>query len=508
MAQASASVRGSVATGAEGYHGAVKDEAARAEREADDATRGSAVKLAAEVASRLMGLGTTLLLLRGLGASDFGLFGVSSVYALLLAELGELGLQSLASRALVAHTLSLESLVRARLVLAALVTAVAAASIPLAPAISDRLGGGVVDGPVLALLVAWFALSGWGEFVGVALRCRRARRLEAGLLLALRGGALVLVAAALSFGAGLRGVALALALSPLPALALGTALLRRTAPLASGASASPGEVLRESAPLAVHGGLLLLSPRVEFLVLSWLLADHEAVGLFYAALNVVWFLSMAPSAIAAGAMPALTREALQGGESVRRRTAATLALLGAPAGVGLALVAGQAAVVLLGSGYPPAGYAAAASLLRVLSAAVPALFLNALVVAALIAGGHASWLPRITAARVALAFALAFALVPALGPRGAALGLVAAEWTVLAAAAVACRKASFPVPVLRPLAGALLACVPMALAVSGVRSSLALAVPVGFLSFAATLAVAWLLLPGVARGFVGVLRYP
>jgi O-antigen/teichoic acid export membrane protein len=207
-------------------------------------------------------------------------------------------------------------------------------------------------------------------------------------------------------------------------------------------------------------------------------------------------------------MPALTREALQGGESVRRRTAATLALLGAPAGVGLALVAGPAALVLLGSGYAPADYAAASSLLRILSAAVPALFLNPLAVAALIAAGHASWLPRVTAARVALALALASALVPALGPRGAALGFVVAEWTVLALAAVACRRASFGVPVVRPLAGALLACVPMALAVSGVRSSLALAVPVGLLSFAATLAATWLLLPGIARGFVGVLRYP
>jgi O-antigen/teichoic acid export membrane protein len=388
------------------------------------------------------------------------------------------------------------------------VAVVAVASIPLAPAIAGRLGGEVVDGPVLALLVAWFALSGWGEFLGVALRCRRARRLEAGLLLVLRGGALVFVAAALSLGMRLRGVSVALALSPVPALWLGAALLRRTAARAPGASVSPGAVLRESAPLAVHGGLLLLSPRVEFLVLSWLLADGQAVGLFYAALNVVWFLSMAPSAVAAGAMPALTREALQGGGSVRRRTAATLALIGVPAGVGLALVAGEVALLLLGPGYAAPGYASAAALLRTLSAAVPALFLNALVVAALIAAGRASWLPRITAARVALAFALAFALVPLLGPRGAALGLVVAEWTVLAVAAVACGRASFAVPVLRPLAGSLLACVPMALAVSGVRSSLALALPIGLLSFAATLAAAWLLLPGVARGFVGVLRYP
>lgn len=484
------------------------DEIARSAREADDATRGSAVKLAAEAASRLLGLVTTLLLLRGLGASDFGRFGVLSVYALLLAELGELGLQALASRALVAGTLSLGSLVRARLVLAAVVTAVAAASVPLAPALAGRLGGWAVDGPVLALLVVWFALSGWGEFIGVALRCRRARRLEAGLLLVLRGGALVLAAVALLLGMGLRGVSGALALSPLPALALGVVLLRRTTPPVVGPSVSPAAVLRESAPLAVHGGLLLLSPRVEFLVLSWLLADREAVGLFYAALNVVWFLSMAPSAVAAGAMPALTREALQGGGSVRRRTAATLALIGAPAGVGLALVAGEVAVLVLGPGYAPAGYAAAAGLLRLLPAAVPALFLNALILASLIAAGRASWLPRITAARVSLAFALAFGLVRLLGPRGAALGLVVSEWLLLALGAAACRRASFAVPVLRPLAWALVACVPMALAVSGVSGSLAFAVPVGVLSWGATLAAAWRLLPGVARGLVGVLRYP
>ena len=487
------------------------DESDRSAREADDATRGSAVKLTAEVASRLLGVGTTLLLLRGLGASDFGLFGVLSVYALLLAELGELGLQALASRALVAGTLSLESLVRARLALAAVVTAAAVAAIPLAPALALRLGGGTVDGPVLALLVAWFALSGWGEFIGVALRCRRARRLEAGLLLVLRGGALVFAAAALRLGMGLRGVAGALALSTLPALALGAARLRRTSAPLAGPSVPPAAVLRESAPLAVHGGLLLLSPRVEFLVVSWLVADREAVGLFYAALTVVWVLSMAPGAVAAGAMPALTREALQGGTAVRRRTAATLALFGAPAAVGLALVAGPVAVLLLGTGYAPSGYAGAAALLRLLSAAVPALFLNALLLASLIAAGRASWLPRITAARVALAFALAFCLVPVLGPRGGALGLVVAEWLLLAGAAVMCREAAFPVPVLRPLAWALAACVPMVLAVSGVSgvsASLVLAVPVGALTYAATLACAWRLVPGFARGLSADLRYP
>ena len=503
-AHASPIVTARVVTGAEGYHEPVTGEAARGAHEANDATRGSAIKLAAEVASRGLGLLTMVLVTRGLGVEGFGVFGELSVYALLLAELGELGLSALASRALVARTHSLESLVRARLVLAGVVTAVAVAVGPLTPALARRLGAGPADGRALALLVAWFALSGWGEFLGVALRCRGARRLEAVLLLVLRGGSLVFAGLALLAGAGLRGVAAALAVSPLPAIAFGAAGLRRTA--TPGPAVAPARVLRESAPLAVHGGLLLLSPRVEFLVLSWLLADRAAVGLFYAALNVVWFLSMVPTAVAAGAMPALTREALQGGGGVRRRTAATLALMAAPAAVGLALVALPVAALLLGAGYAPADYAATAGSLRIMSAALPALFLNALVFASLIASGRATWLPRLTAGRVAIAFALAFALVPVLGARGAAAGLVLAEWLLLVLGWLACRGAAFGVPVARPVAWALAACVPMALAVNGVRESLPLAVPIGALSWAATLAAVARLRPGLARELVGGLR--
>jgi O-antigen/teichoic acid export membrane protein len=260
---------------------------------------------------------------------------------------------------------------------------------------------------------------------------------------------------------------------------------------------SPVAVLKESFPQAVHGVLLLLSPRVEFLVLSWLLPDRQAVGLFYAALLVFWPLSMIPTAIAAGAMPALTREALQGGAAVRRRTAALLALVAAPVAIGLALVARPAAELLLGPGSSPADHAATAALLGLLCLALPALFANALLSASLIAAGRAAWLPRLTASRVLIAFALALALVPALGARGAALGLALAEWLLVAASAMACRRASFPVPVLRPLGWALVACVPMALAVRGVSGSLALAVPIGALTWAASLAAAWKLLPGV-----------
>lgn len=438
-------------------------------RSAREATRGSAIKLAAEVASRLVGLGTTLLLARGLGVSDFGALGRLWYVALILAEAAEFGLQATASRALVAGSLSLRALVAARLATSGLVAGLALASLGVAP--------------VLAPLVLFFVLAGWGEFLGVALRCRGARVQEAVVLLLLRGGSLAGAAAALAASGSLPLVAWSQAVSPLPAIGLGAVLFARR-PGGGGGNPGVAAVLREAVPLAVNGALQMLSPRVELLVLS-LLAGDRATGVFLAALRVLEFLGMVPSALAQGAMPSLVREALEGGESVRRRTATTMALLGAPAAAGLALVA----VGTVGLLYGP-GYADAAVPLALLALALPALFLNALVSWSLLARGRASWLPRLTLARVGVALALALVLVPSLGPPGAAAGLAAAEWLLLVAGAAACRRAEFALPVAGPLARSVAASVPMALVVGGLRESLLVAVPVGALTWGATLAAA------------------
>jgi O-antigen/teichoic acid export membrane protein len=469
----------------------VTDEPERDAREARDATRGSAIKLAAEVASRLLGLATTLLLIRGLGASDFGAFGRLSVIALLLAELGELGLQTLASRALVAGTLSLRSLVRARLVLACALGAAALA--------------GLAWAPVLSPLVLWFALSGWGEFLGVALRCRGERVREAIVLLCLRGLGLVAVATTLGFGAGLVALAWALALSTVPAIALGAWLLRRGAAAHRVEDARVAVVMSEALPLAIHGGLLLLSPRVEFLVLSLLRGDRET-GLFLAALRVYEFLNVVPAGVNAGAMPGLTRESLRGGGGVRARTAWTLAFLAAPAAVGLALVAQPLARLLLGPGYEAADYRGTQAPLLLLALALPALFMNGLLQSTLIAAGRTRWLPRLTGARVLIAIALAVPLVRSAGGTGAACGIALAEWLLLLLAARACAAAQAAVPLARPLASAFAATLPMALAVWGVRDDLRLAVPLGGLvQTVVTLASVKL---ATGRLSIGDLRYP
>jgi O-antigen/teichoic acid export membrane protein len=377
--------------------------------------------------------------------------------------------------------------------------AVAAVTLgPVAPAIEGRAPGWL-DLGVLGLLILFFALSGWGEFLGVALRCRGARVAEGGLLLVLRAGGLALAAVALAVGAGFSGLAGALALSTLPALGLGAWLLSRTPIPVPGDDVPVRGVLAAAVPLAVYGGLLILSSRVELLVLSPLRGDRE-VGLFLAALNLVWPLSLVPSAVAAGAMPALTREALAGGRVVRRRTAATLALFAAPAAVGLVLVAPALVPLVFGSDYVEGN---GAFWLRILAVAVIPLFMNGLLSWSLIAAGRAGLPPRLLAVRIVAAFALAALLIPRLGATGAALGFVIAEILLLVLGSRAAAAAGFAVPILQPVAVAVVATVPMALAVAGVRESLVLAVAIGVLTYAATLAATWHLFRRPVARFLG-----
>ena len=145
---------------------------------------------------------------------------------------------------------------------------------------------------------------------------------------------------------------------------------------------------------------------------------------------------------------------------MRRRTAALVAFAAAPAGVGLALVAPALTVWLYGQAYAPT-----AAPLAVLSLGVVPLFLNALYTHALIAAERASWLPRLTVVRVLLAALLAALLVPVAGASGAAAGFVLSQLVLLLLGARAAARAGFAVAVARPIVLALLATVPMALAV-------------------------------------------
>jgi O-antigen/teichoic acid export membrane protein len=179
---------------------------------------------------------------------------------------------------------------------------------------------------------------------------------------------------------------------------------------------------------------------------------------------------------------------------VRRRTAATVALLAAPAAAGLVLVA-PGVVSLLGQGYDPA-----AAPLRVLAPAVLALFMNAILLHALIAAGRARRVPVLTAARVATAATLALVLIPRFGAVGAAAGFLTAELVLLALATRACAGAGFDVPVARSLLAALGVTVPMAAAVAVAGAGMIASVLVGLVTYGLTLVLARRLAPRLIPG--------
>jgi O-antigen/teichoic acid export membrane protein len=371
-------------------------------------------------------------------------------------------------------------MVRARLVLAGLVLALVA--------------GLLVGWPVLASLVLYFALSGWTEFLGVALRARGAALSEAAVILALRAAGLVLVVAAVLAGGGLWRVSWALAASPLPAVALGAALLARTrarTPAGIAVVAGVAAVLRVSFPVAVNGVLALASLRVELFALAAWRGSREA-GLFAAAMKIIEVLNMVPAAITAGAMPALAREGLRGEGPVRARTSATVALLAVPAAAGLILVAPELASRLYG-----AEFASASAPLRVLALSLAVLFMNNVLLHALLAAGRARWMPVLTGIRVAAAAVLALLLVPRLGEQGAAAGFLAAESLLALLASRACGAAGFAVPLAGPLVRALAASLPMVAAVALLGGGLVPSVVLGALVYAVTLALAWRLSPRV-----------
>jgi O-antigen/teichoic acid export membrane protein len=163
---------------------------------------------------------------------------------------------------------------------------------------------------------------------------------------------------------------------------------------------------------------------------------------------------------------------------------------------------------LLGEKYTALQQAEAAGLLSIVAAAVPALFLNSLVAATLIADARAWLLPWLTVSRVALASVLAFTLIPRFGLTGAGTGLVIAEWLLLGLGVVACRRMGIGVPVLQPLGWAVVSCAPMALVVLPLRHSLPLALAAGVVTWLATLALAAWLAPAHVRQLTGDFRYP
>lgn len=439
---------------------------------AREASMGSAIRLAAEIVVRSSSIIATLWLTRSLGVTDFGAFLLALSVGLVIAELSDLGLNATVVPLIVRSPRNLRTILMMKAAMTGGVAVLAAALIPAA----SRLSG--VEAGLLVLSTAHFLGASWIEISGAALRAL-GRRIDEALLLFVFRFTLVGLVIGAPFGMSVPGASRAYALSILPAILVAVALLRR-APRSGGdlPSASVRAILRQAAPLGLNGYLAIFSTRVELFLLQAFHGAH-VVGLFGGALRIVESLLTLPTAIAAGALPAVSRDVVRGTRGAAQRMFGLVVWIGVPAATGLALCAPEVLQVL------GPGFVEGALALRILSVALLLCFANAALFHLLIAAGETLLIPGLTALRVGIAAVGGLALIPALGPAGAAISFTSAE-LVLFAALVRRTRAHAEVQVLRPVASALLACLPMVALLSLYPLSLPVSIVAGAFLFAAT----------------------
>jgi O-antigen/teichoic acid export membrane protein len=436
---------------------------------ASDASLGSAIRLGAEIVVRLSSIVATLWLTRSLGVSTFGAFLLALSLGLMIAELCDLGLNAIVVPLIVRSRANLRTLFLMKAVMTVGVGLVAALLIPAAAPYSG------LEASLLILTTIHFIGASWIEMTGTTLRALGRRKAEALLLFVFRFTLVSLVIGA-PFGVSLWGASLAYALAIAPALATGSWLLRRPFQAPDNSGTSVEAILRQAAPMGVNGYLAILSTRVELFLLQAFGGEH-VVGLFGGALRIVESLLTLPSAIAAGALPSVSRDVVTGSTGAAQRTFGLVVWLAVPAAVGIALCAPEVLHVL------GPGFVEGTTALRILSIALFLCFSNAALIHVLIAAGDTLVIPKLTALRVGIAIMAGLLLIPRFGPPGAAISFTVAE-LVLFGTLVFRTRSHAVIEVHRPVLWALAASLPMVALLGSWTLSLPLSIAAGVLSFA------------------------
>ena len=441
---------------------------------AREASIGSAIRLAAEVVVRLSSIVATLWLSRTLGVATFGAFLIALSIGLMIAELCDLGLNAIVVPSIVRSGRNLRLLVLMKGTMTAIVLLLSALLVPLASMISG------IAPALLAFCTIHFLGASWIEMAGTSLRALGRRVDEALVLLVFRFTLVGLVIAA-PFGANLSGASSAYALAVVPGLVFGGVLLLKGRSAVGAEAMDVQMIARKAVPLGVNGYLAILSTRVELFLLQAFHGPH-VVGLFGGALKIVESLLTLPSAIAAGALPSVAKDVLTGSRGAAQRTFGLVVWIGVPSAVGLALCA-PGVLSVMGPGFIQASPA-----LRILSAALFLCFVNAALFHVLIAAGDTAVIPRLTLSRVGVALLLGALLVPEYGALGASFSFTAAELFLFGSLVHRARPHA-ALQVIRPVAWALLASLPMALFLSVWSLSLPLSILGGVGLFALTATV-------------------
>ena len=395
---------------------------------------------------------------RSLGAGDFGLYFLISSFATFAYVVVDWGQQFYVIREVARSPTRGGQLLGATLTLR--IAGAALISIPVG-LLAWALG---YDARTCWFSVAFILASlpfALAQSYGFVFRGRDRMGLEASVSVVNKGVALVLVLAALALGWGLSGVVVAQGLAGAVAFAVARRLYRRVATGSVRWSARTArEVLAGGSALVTMMIAASVQPYLDAIILSKLV-PADAVGWFGAAKYIMGTL-MAPSLILGAAVfPRLSRAAsdVSTFKTEVRATLRPMLFLGALAGVGTYLFAGNVIAIVYGQKH----FGPAETILKAYAPGFFLLFIDVLFGYALTALGRATALSIAKVGSVLLGTGLSLVLIPLFQQRsgnggiGAAVAFVASEIVVFGGAAFLLPRRSLGLAVLMDMGRALAA---------------------------------------------------
>ena len=387
------------------------------------AIRGGALQTAGYAGGLLVALASVPLLVRHLGAADFGRYSTVVSLVAIVGGISDVGIATIAVREFAATEGPRRvQMMRRLLGLRLLVTGVGVTAAVAFAALAGY-GGVLVLGTLLAGL-------------GLVLQVSQGL-LATPLIAGLRFGWVSLIefskhlaTALLVVGLVLVGAELLTFLAvPIPvgasALILTVLLARDRMPLRPAFDVRGWrELLRETLPFAVATALYVMYFRV-ILIITSLIAPAEETGYFAASFRVVEAVVVVPAVLIGAAFPIFARAARDDRERLRyavTRVVEVALMAGAWAALSLALVAPFAIEVLGGAKFDDA-----VPVLRIQAVALVGSFLAAATGYALLSLRQYRMLLVVSVAGLALSVALGLALVPAHDAAGAAVAALVAE---------------------------------------------------------------------------------
>lgn len=390
--------------------------------------RNSAVTLVAQIAIKVLSFAFTVLIVRRLGAGDYGQYAAVAAFGTMFLFIGDLGLSPYLVRA-VARLRDLPDSER-----------------QIAEVYGTVLGLRLLlsfIGVTLMLVFAWltgrplvmigalalnavgmllYAVEGTSEAI---LSGHERLDIPAIAKVAYQLAFVVLGGAALFLGLGYYGLigASLLAILLLTHLCW-RGVLRLGVRPGRPDMASWSRLLRAALPFGVVAFSLGLSYRFDTVLLNIYWGD-DVTGFYNAAYNLVFSTIFLASAINAALYPSLSRRSASGLDDVSRlygRIISYLLIIALPIAVGVSFLADRIVPFLYGPGYEPAILA-----LRIVIWVVPLMYLADFLGYAVIIGGHERRVARSVLASTGLNVAMNLALVPRMGLLAAATVTVVTE---------------------------------------------------------------------------------